>query len=130
MNPFTFVDDINVGKKNIVRNSENAELAEKEYNAFIINRAMSYNNDTIAHASEMNQRSFLPKIMQYEFYLNSVRKRKRFAKWHTKDKIGNLDVVKEYYGYSDAKAMQALPLLSDENIKQMKQTLEKGGKTR
>jgi len=69
----------------------------------------------------------LAKDLQYQFYLNSIRKRKRFSPWLRKDKIKNLDVVKSYYGYSNEKARQALPLLTEEQITFIRSKLETGG---
>jgi len=84
-NPFDYLNSINVTKENMMRGSENDELAEKQYNAFLINRGLSYFQDTVALANEMNQRADLDYKMQYEFLLNLVRKRKRFSKWHKKN---------------------------------------------
>jgi hypothetical protein len=65
--------------------------------------------------------------MQYQFYLNSLRKRKRFSPWLKKDKIQNLNIVKRYYGYSNEKALQALRLLTNEQLDFIKQRLDTGG---
>jgi hypothetical protein len=79
-------------------------------------------------ANEMNQCHFLPKKMQYDFFINSLRKGKRFSPWIRKDKIENLECVKKYYGYSNEKALQALKILSKEQLTFIKQRLETGGK--
>ena len=68
--------------------------------------------------------------MQYSFYLNSLRKRKRFSPWIRKDKIKDLECVKQYYGYNNEKASQALKILNKEQIEFIKQRLEIGGKTK
>jgi|TARA_X000001382_G_C3140389_1_gene169362 hypothetical protein len=78
-------------------------------------------------ANEMNQYHFLDKDMQYEFYLNILRKRKRFSPWIRKDKVTDLDCIKQYYGYSNEKASQALKILSNEQIEFIKQRLDTGG---
>ena len=127
-NPFDYVNSINQTKKNLMRDTENDTLAEKEYAPFLTNRALSYHHDTIAHANEMNQRSHIDHILQYEFLLNSVRPKKRFAKWQKKEDHGDLAVIKEYFGYGDNKAMQALTALTDEEIKIIRTKLEKGGR--
>jgi hypothetical protein len=80
------------------------------------------------YANEMNKNHHLDKDMQYSFYINSLRKRKRFSPWIKKDKIEDLESVKSYYGYSNEKAYQALKILSKEQINFIKQKLEKGGK--
>tara|TARA_Y100000389_G_C17186218_1_gene376526 strand:- start:165 stop:413 length:249 start_codon:yes stop_codon:yes gene_type:complete len=78
-------------------------------------------------ANEMNKYHFLSKDMQYNFYINILRKRKRFSPWIRKDKVTNLDCVKQYYGYSNEKASQVLKILSNEQIDFIKQRLETGG---
>ena len=127
-NPFEYVNSINSTKKNMMRNTENNELAERGYNPFMTNRSLSYHNDTIGLANEMNQRHEIDSIMQYEFLLNTVRSKKRYAKWHKKENDGDLDAIKEYFSYSDTKALQALNVLSDEQLKKIKTKLAKGGR--
>lgn len=127
-NPFEYVNSINSTKKNMMRNTENDELAERGYNPFMTNRSLSYHNDTIGLANEMNQRHEIDSIMQYEFLLNTVRSKKRYAKWHKKENDGDLDAIKEYFNYSDAKALQSLNVLSDEQLKKIKTKLAKGGR--
>ena len=78
-------------------------------------------------ANEMNKYNFLDKDMQYSFYLNSLRKRKRFSPWLRKDKVMDIECVKKYYGYSNEKASQALKILTPEQIKFIKQRLDIGG---
>lgn len=103
------------------------EQDEKSYSPFMVNRALSYHRDTALLANEMNRYSSLDKKMQYDFLLNIVRASKRpYSKWYKKAKSSDLDVVKEYYGYSDAKAVEALKILSDDQITAMKEQLFKG----
>jgi hypothetical protein len=78
-------------------------------------------------ANEMNQYHFLPKKMQYDFFINSLRKKKRFSPWLRKDKVKDLECIKQYYGYSNEKAYQALKILSKEQINFIKLKLEVGG---
>ena len=127
MNPFDYLNTINVTKKNMMRGSENDELAEKEYNAFIVNRGLSLFQDTIALANEMNIHHDADNKLQYEFLINIVRPRKRFSKWYKKEEDSDLEAVKEYYGYSNEKAIQALTVLTRDNIITIKEKLEKGG---
>ena len=128
MNPFDYINDINTEKKNLMRGSDNDELAEKDYSPFLTNRALSYHHDTIALANEMNIRHDADKKLQYEFLLNTVRSKKRYAKWDKKKHHGDLAAVKEYFGYGDNKALQALTALTDDQIKEIKRILEKGGR--
>ena len=99
----------------------------KKYAPFIINKCMSAHLDCIMFANEMNLQSHLAKDLQYQFYLNSIRKKKRFSPWLRKDKIKNLDVVKSYYGYSNEKAMQALKILDKSQLDYIKNKVDVGG---
>jgi len=99
----------------------------KDYPAYIINRCLSGHLDTVLYANEMNLHPNLDKDMQYQFFLNSLRKRKRFSPWLRKDKVDNLNIVKQYYGYSNEKALQALRLLTKEQLTFIKQRLDTGG---
>lgn len=128
MNPFDYVKSINDTKINLMVDTENDELAENGYNPFLTNRALSYFNDTLAFANEMNLRSHTDNKLQYEFLLNIVRKRKRFSKWIKQESNSDVEVVKEYYGYSNAKAEQALSILTNNQLEIIKNKLAKGGK--
>ena len=99
----------------------------KEYTPYIINRCLSGHIDCVLFANEMNRYNFLDKDMQYSFYLNSLRKKKRFSPWIRKDKVKDLECVKQYYGYSNEKASQALKILNKEQLNFIKQRLEIGG---
>ena len=98
------------------------------YPPYIINRCLSGHIDCVMYANEMNMHHQLDKDMQYSFYLNTLRKRKRFSPWLRKDKVKDLECVKQYYGYSNEKASQALKILSKAQIDYIKQKLEIGGK--
>ena len=99
----------------------------KDYPAYIVNRCLSGHLDTVLYANEMNLHNHLDKDMQYQFFLNSLRKRKRFSPWLRKDKVENLNIIKRYYGYSNEKALQALRLLTNEQLDYIKKRLETGG---
>ena len=118
-----WLNSINFNKKNLMEDPD----AKKDYAPYIINRCLSGNLDCIMFVNEMNKYSFLDKDMQYSFYLNSVRKRKRFSPWLRKDKVNDLECVKEYYGYSNEKASQALKILSNQQLDFIKQRLDIGG---
>jgi hypothetical protein len=126
-NPFDYTNSINTTKKNLMRGTANDKLAEKEYAPFLTNRALSYHNDTVFYANEMNTRHHADNILQYEYLLNIVRPKKRYAKWAKKDNDGDVSVVKEYYGYNDSKAQQALAILTKEQLIEIRHLLEKGG---
>ena len=99
----------------------------KDYAPYIINRCLSGSIDSVLFANEMNKYSFLDKDMQYSFYLNTLRKKKRFSPWLRKDKVTDLEIIKQYYGYSNEKASNALKILTPEQINFIKQRLETGG---
>ena len=120
-----WLNSINLNKNNIIKEDPDAE---RKYAPFIINKCMSGHLDTVLLANEMNMNHSLSKSLQYDFFLNSVRKKKRFSPWLRKDKIKNLDVVKQYYGYSNEKATQVLRILTSEQIAFIKSKLEIGGK--
>jgi hypothetical protein len=128
MNPFDYLKAINMTKQNVMVGSDNDEFTEKEYKPFIVNRGLSYFQDTVYQANEMNRYHHLPNKLQFEFLLNIVRKRKRFSKWFKKEADSDLELVKEYYGYNDQKAKQALSILSRYEIECIKGKMEKGGK--
>jgi len=126
MNPFEFVKAINYSKKDIMVD----DLVEAEYNPFIINRSLSYFKDTVLYANEINQNGHLDSRLQFDFFINIIRKRNRFSKWLKPSEIENLEVVKEYYGYSDEKAKSVLSLLNNRQIENLKQRIYKGGRTK
>jgi len=103
------------------------EYDEKTYPAFMVNRALSFYKDTVQYANEVNQYPNLDKKLQADFLLNIVRAYKRqYSKWYKKASSSDLSAVKEYYGYSDAKATEALKILSDDQITEIKKQLYKG----
>ena len=120
-----YLYSINQSKRNILDNDIDAQ---KKYPPYVINRCLSSFTDTILYSNEMNKNPHLPNKMQYDFLLNSVKPRKRFSPWTRKDSIDYLDVVKEYYGYNDDKALQALRILSKDQLDSIKKSLNKGGK--
>ncbi len=119
-----WLNSINFNKDNLIE-EDPSEI--KNYPPYIINRCLSGHLDCIMIANEMNKYSFLDKDMQYSFYLNTLRKKKRFSPWLRKDKVTDLEIIKQYYGYSNEKASQALKILSQEQIAFIKQRLEIGG---
>lgn len=103
------------------------EQDEKSYPAFMVNRALSYHRDTCLVANEMNKYPNLENKLKYDFLINIVRAQKRqYSKWHKRAQSSDLDAIKEYYGYSDAKAMEAMKILSDQQIAAIKKQLYKG----
>ena len=119
-----WLNSINQTKKNLI--DEDPSI-EKDYPPYIINRCFSGHLDAVLFANEMNMYSFLPKKMQYDFFINTLRTKRRFSPWILKDLVDNLDCVKRYYGYSHEKAKQALKILSKEQLDFIKSKFEIGG---
>ena len=119
-----WLNSINQTKKNLI--DEDSSI-DKEYPPYIINRCYSGHLDAIMFANEMNKYNFLPKKMQYDFFINTLRVKKRFSPWLRKDEIKDLDYVKRYYGYSNEKAKQILKILSKEQLNFIKSKFETGG---
>ena len=109
-------------------NKEDLTEHTKDYPPYIVNRCLSGHLDCIMFANEMNLHHHIDKDMQYSFYLNTLRKKKRFSPWLRKDKVQDLECVKQYYGYSNEKASQALKILTNEQITYIKKRLDTGGK--
>ena len=119
-----WLNSINQTKKNLI--DEDSSI-EKDYPPYIINRCLSGHLDAVLFANEMNMYSFLPKKMQYDFFINTLRTKRRFSPWIRKDLVDNLDCVKRYYGYSNEKAKQVLKILSKEQLDFIKSKFEIGG---
>jgi hypothetical protein len=121
-----YLNSINLTKENRMESDD--LLWEKQYPPYIINKCMSHHMDTVMFANEMNQYPGLDKKLQYDFFINTVRPRKRFSPWGKKEKVKDIELVKEFYGYSTEKAMQALRILTDNQLEIIKDKLNKGGK--
>ena len=123
-NPFDYVNSILQNKKNLIVD----ELTEKDYSPFLVNRTLSYHKDCILYANEVNRRHLTDKKLQYDFLLNTIRSQKRpFAKWVKSEKSDNLECIKQVFGLSDQKAREAMRLLSNEQIQQLKEQTDTGG---
>ena len=119
-----WLNTINSSKKNLI---DEDSLLESKYPAFIVNKCMAGHLDAVMFANEMNLNPNLDKKLQYDFYLNTLRSKKRFSPWVRKDELKNLELVKSYYGYSTEKAKQALPLLTDKQLTFISKKLDTGG---
>jgi len=124
MNPFEYVNAINYTKKDIMID----DIAEKGYSPYMINRQLSYFPDTVLAANEMNRNHHLDNRLQFDFFINIIRKRKRFSKWHKPETVSELEAVKKYYGYSNEKARQILSLLNTDQINELKNKAMTGGR--
>lgn len=124
-----YLNAINFSKQKLMDTED--LLWEKKYPAYIVNRCMSMFWDTLPAANEMNGYHFLDKKVQFDFFINSIRKQKRFGgKWLSQAKLKDMEYVKEYYGYSNEKAKDALNILTEQQIEHIKESLNKGGRTK
>ena len=131
MNPFDFLNSINHSKKDmfdVAESDTSLEELERGYSSYHINRSLSYFSDTVDAANIMNRYHHLDNKLQYHFLLNIIRKKRRFSKWIKADPISDIEVVKQYYGYSNTKAKQALSLLSPDQINIIRQKVDQGGR--
>jgi len=119
-----WLKSINQNKKNIM---DGDASTEKDYTPYIINRCLSAHIDCLMYVNEMNKYHFLPKRLQYDFLINILRTKKRYSTWLSKEKIKDIDYVKRYYGYNNEKALQALSILSKEQLTFIKAKFETGG---
>ena len=119
-----WLNSINFTKQNLI---EEDPSVIKDYPPYIINRCLSGHLDAIMFANEMNKFPNLDKDLQYHFFLNTLRKKKRFSPWLRKDKVTDLEIIKQYYGYSNEKALNALKILTPDQINFIKQRLDIGG---
>ena len=119
-----WLNSINTNKNNLI--DEDIDL-EKKYPSYIINRCLSGHIDAVMFANEMNKHPNLAKKLQYDFFLNSLRKRKRYSPWLRKEQIANLELIKRYYGYSNEKATQVLNILTREQLSFIRDRLDTGG---
>jgi len=120
-----YLNAINHTKETLLDTED--EEWEKKYPPFVVNKCVYPFQDTIMLVNEINQLPHLDKKLQFDFLINSVRSRRRYTPWLKANKLDNLEDVKEYYGYSNEKAKQALDILTDEQIATIKQKLNKGG---
>tara|TARA_Y100000389_G_scaffold160345_1_gene162468 strand:+ start:680 stop:1078 length:399 start_codon:yes stop_codon:yes gene_type:complete len=126
-NPFDFMNAVSFSKADIIKDNDNPELIEKQYNAYIVNRGFTNFQDTILHANEMNQRHELFPAAQFDYYRAVLRKRKRFSKWPKADKDINLDAIQEVYQCNRTVAKQYLKVLNEEQLKDVHARLVTGG---
>lgn len=126
-NPFDYIKSITHKKQNLMRNSENDELAEKGYNPWVTNMQLSTFPDTLHYANMMNEYSHLDNRPQYEFLLNGIRSRERFNKYPKPVPEEKLEVISKSYNVNITRAREYMSLLTDEQIDELRKTLYKGG---
>ena len=120
-----YLNTINFSKQNLMLDDP---AWENNYPSYVINKCMSHHMDTIMFANEMNRYPNLDKRLQYDFFINTVRPKRRFSPWGKKQTVKDIDLVKQYYGYSNEKAKQALRILTPKQLDYIREKLNKGGK--
>lgn len=137
INFFEILSNINTGVKApdlledaaATPSEASASEVEKAYNGFMINRGLSFFQDSILFANEMNIHHDLPPKMAYDFYRHSLRPRKRFSKWFKAlPDSDDVELIKRRYGYSSAKAREALTLFDANALKELRESMDVGGK--
>jgi|TARA_R110002096_G_scaffold176884_3_gene353319 hypothetical protein len=123
MSPFDYLKAINETKENVMLTPQD----ERKYLAFIVNRGLSFFMDTIFQVNEMNRNHHLDSRLQFDYFLNTIRKKKRYSKWLKPETLQDLEVIKEYYGFSNEKAKNTLKILSSDQLSYIKDKLKQGG---
>ena len=124
MNPFDFVNAVTYTKKDIMVD----KVADKGYSAFLTNKSLSYHQDCIMYVNEMNSNSHLDSTLQFHYFLNTLRKRKRFSKWSKPRVLEDMKVIQSYYDCSISKAEEYSKILTAKEIKIMKERMKMGGR--
>lgn len=119
-----YLNSINQSKKNLL---DGDIEAERQYPSFIINKCLSGHKDAILFVNELNKNPHLDNKLQYDFLINTLKPRKRFTPWVKKQTLDYLDLIKEYYGYSHNKAIEALSILNTSQLELIRKELNKGG---
>lgn len=131
MNPFEYTNSINDTKKNLIRGSESQTAAEKLYNSFITTRGLSYHEDTVMIANEINKVGLashkVSKLQHYEFLLHAVPRRKRFGKWSKPSFEDDVELIQKVYGYSYKKARAVVDLFNEYELIHLRESQETGG---
>lgn len=116
MDVFSFVESVCNSKQNLMVTLED----EQRYNAcrFIFLKALSFYPDVILFVNEINARPGMSARMEYDFLLAMIPSKPRKSnKWSRKAAPSlYTDAVREYYGYNERKAEDAMKLLTIEQL--------------
>lgn len=127
LSPFAFIESASKTKVDLIKNADYPAQVEKLYNAYMVNRGMSYFADTVLHANEMNRLWHLPKDAQYRYYLAILRPRDRRSKWFKAEKNDELDLIQQYFQCNRTVAKGYLKILSEKDLKEINIKMAKGG---
>jgi len=123
ISPFQFINAIHFTKEELIVD----EWSEKQYQTYLVNKGLSFGQDTVIAANMMNSRPHIEKKLQFDFLINSIRPRKRFNKWIKAQEVELIEMIKQYYNYSTERARQVASLFDETQTKLLKQKLERGG---
>jgi hypothetical protein len=126
-NPFDFINDVTNLKNNLIRKADDPAKKAEEYNPWLTNNTLSYFPDTVLYANEMNKYYFLPNLVQYDYFYNTINKRKRIVKQSKQVISDDLKMVMKYFGYNHRRAQEAMQLLTVEQLTEIKTKLNVGG---
>lgn len=126
MTPFDFINAINQSKKDLIRDSENPDMAEKLYKPFVVNKGLSYFVDTIMYANEMNKANQIDNLLQNDYYLNTIRPARRFSKWHKKSEDSDIECVQDYFKCGYVRAQEIVKVLTGEQLDLIRAIIIKG----
>lgn len=111
--PFDFVKSVGRTKEDLLATGVEASA----YRPFIVNRSLSFRADAILQAQMMNERHWIDEDQQYYFMLSTVPASKSYSPWLKAEAAPEaLDAIMFYYGYSAARALEALEILDEETI--------------
>ena len=135
LSPFDFLNAITDTKVNLfdgeraLMEAAQPDSVSKAYVPFMVNRGLSYHQDCVLVANEMNRAANLPPKMQFDFLKGIIRKRRRFAKWAKKAPDDRyIEAIKKLYGYSSAKAHEVFPIFTDKQLEEILRMTSEGGK--
>lgn len=123
LSPFDYLKAINETKEDVMLTPQD----ERKYSSFIVNRGLSFFMDTIFQVNEMNRNHHLDSRLQFDYLINIIRQKKRYSKWLKTEKLQNVELVREYYGFSYEKAKDALSILSEDQLAYISDKLNQGG---
>lgn len=124
-----FLNSINVHKEDIL---ERDGVQEKEYPLFPVARTLSYFPECIFLVNEINALGLkehgITNSMHYSYLLNVIPKGRRFTKWTRPPKYEYIEYLKKEFQISTNKAIEYMDLYTLEELEQLKERYNEGGK--
>lgn len=121
---FDFIESVTNHKHDLMT----SDVSEKAYDPFMINRALAMGKDTVLLASIMNQKPNLDRYAQYQFYLQSIPKKKRFNKWAKKTPVSpDIEVIARYFNVNMTVAGTYRKLINEDQMERIREVVKGGG---